>query len=385
MDTIAPPETAGLSVGGSNAVSRGVVLVYSAHERNDHAHDQACRIKIAEQLALLTNRSFGGEYGSCAGDAYLVPNETVVGIQRAHELGVRSEHDLFGGVVPYPFMATKVISHPLVDEGARAPQGWCPEFARRVQGSVLLGYSAFTLQDAHRAGRLLLERGAARAKPARAIGGRGQIVFADAVELEAALARIDSVELPNCGLVLEEDLKEVTTYSVGQVRVAELVATYCGTQRLTHSATGETVYGGSDLLVIRGDFEALLGAKLPDEARLAVAQARAYDAAAMELFTGMFASRRNYDVAQGTNAAGTWRSGVLEQSWRIGGASGAELCALLAFRADPSLSAVRASCFEIHGASESPPADAIVYYRGIDEQIGPITKYTLVEPCAYTR
>jgi hypothetical protein len=61
MDTIAPPEAAGLT-GGSNAEIRGVVLVYSADESNDHAHEKACRIKIAEQLALLTNRSFGGEY-----------------------------------------------------------------------------------------------------------------------------------------------------------------------------------------------------------------------------------------------------------------------------------------------------------------------------------
>jgi hypothetical protein len=57
--------------------------------------------------------------------------------------------------------------------------------------------------------------------------------------------------------VLEEDLAGVTTYSVGQVRVAGLVASYCGTQRLTPDNTGEAVYGGSELLVARRGFEEL--------------------------------------------------------------------------------------------------------------------------------
>ena len=47
------------------------------------------------------------------------------------------------------------------------------------------------------------------------------------------------------------------------------------------------------------------------------------DAAATECFPGLVASRRNYDVAQGTNARGKRCSGVLEQSWRLGGATGA--------------------------------------------------------------
>jgi len=93
----------------------------------------------------------------------------------------------------------------------------------------------------------------------------------------------------------------------------------------------------------------------------------------------MFASRRNYDVAQGTNAHGQWRSGVLEQSWRIGGATGAEIAALEAFRADPDLHVVRASTFEIYGESQDPPPQATVYFRGTDERVGLLTKYTMVE------
>ena len=151
-----------------------------------------------------------------------------------------------------------------------------------------------------------------------------------------SLPAIDPDQLANAGLVLEENLTAVTTYSVGQVRVADLTATYYGSQRLTTDNGGDEVYGGSDLVVVRGDFDALVQLPLPESIRVAVEQARTYDAAT-SVFPGMFASRRNYDVAQGVDARGQWRSGVLEQSWRIGGATGAEIAALEAFRADPAL------------------------------------------------
>jgi hypothetical protein len=133
------------------------------------------------------------------------------------------------------------------------------------------------------------------------------------------------------------------------------------------------------LVVARGGFEALVALNPPEGARLAVAQAQIYDQAAMDCFAGMFASRRNYDIAQGLDAAGRLRCGVLEQSWRIGGASGAEVAALEAFRADPGLRAVRASTVEIYGEAEPPP-DATVYFQGVDERDGPMTKYARTEP-----
>jgi hypothetical protein len=63
----------------------------------------------------------------------------------------------------------------------------------------------------------------------------------------------------------------------------------------------------------------------------------------------------------------------------MGGASRAEIAALEAFRADPTLRAVQASTIEIYGEAE-PPRQATIYFRGIDEQVGLITKYAVVEP-----
>lgn len=167
--------------------------------------------------------------------------------------------------------------------------------------------------------------------------------------------------------------------------MGDITATYSGTQRLTKDNEGSTTYGGSTLFVARGDFDRLLAFDHSPQMRIAVAQARAYDAAADNHFAGLIASRRNYDVAQGRDASGRWRSGVLEQSWRIGGATGAELAALEALQADPSLAAVQASCVEIFGASAEPPERAFVYFRAVDQQVGALVKYAVIDAFHHAR
>ena len=142
---------------------------------------------------------------------------------------------------------------------------------------------------------------------------------------------------------------------------------------------GHTVYGGSDLVVVEGDFEALLKLELPDKTRLAITQAQVYDAAASACFRGFRASRRNYDIAQGVDGRGRACSGVLEQSWRIGGASGAEVAALEAFAQGSGAGAVRASTVELYGEAKTVPEGATVLFRGEDEEVGFVTKYVTLE------
>jgi hypothetical protein len=222
-------------------------------------------------------------------------------------------------------------------------------------------------------------------KPALGIGGKGQKVVSSLADLDRALDAIDPAELSMYGISIEENLQDVTTYSVGEVRIDELLVTYCGTQRLTSDHTGARVYGGSDLLVVRGGLENLFQLALTPELRLAVEQARTYDTAAAEEFPGFLASRRNYDVAAGEDSRGRRKTGVLEQSWRIGGASPAEVAALEALRADAALCAVRASCPEIYDANHEPPPRAHVYFRGEDDEVGSLIKYSVVEPYGNSR
>jgi hypothetical protein len=362
--------------------SRGTVVTYlSTGLDNPRNHEAVTRAEIARRLAMLKRFEFGGEYDQSVrypGPVYFLPRETVIGIEHAATIGILSEKDLFGGVAPHRFVATKSITHPLVDDAAHAPEGWSREFAGRVAQSVLKGFTAFSHDDARRAAQRLLQQCPVRIKRSLGIGGQGQFEVDHADKLDGLLERIDADEIAEYGVAVEENLAQVTTCSVGQVRVEGFVASYYGTQQLTRNNEGGTSYGGSELLVVRGDFDALLAQSLSKEARLAVAQARAYDDAAAACFDGFFASRRNYDIAQGCDRNGNWHSGVLEQSWRVGGASGAEMGALEAFERDPQLQRVRAKSVEVYGKSVEPPADATVYFHGDDEKVGPLTKYTVV-------
>ena len=364
-----------------------VVTLTLAADVDPEGHDARTRTGVARRLAKLLHRPFAGEFDASTDYAeplYFVPSDTVP-VQHAARLGIASEHDLFGGVVSHAFAATKAITHPLIDGGAFAPQGWVPAFSRAVAASVLEGVTAFTRDDARRAVERQLEHGPVRVKRSTGVGGSGQHVVESTHAIDAALDDIDDAEISCMGVVIEENLVDVTTFSVGRLGVGDFVVSYHGTQRLTRSNRGNEVYGGSSLSFVRGGFEALLDAALPATLRTAVDQARTYDAAAQAHLPDFIASRRNYDVMQGIDARGRRKSGVLEQSWRIGGASGAEVAALEAFDADPSLTRVHATTTELYGESPAPPPDATVYFRDVDARVGFLTKYARVEPHADTR
>ncbi|MBH3456437.1 DUF3182 family protein [Pseudomonas monteilii] len=353
----------------------GVVLLDTREHTPEHEH--AVHLKLADGLARLLGCPHVPRQQAKANDGYYyVPTETLIDPRRYAALGILGEQDLFGGLVSYPHMATKAISHPLPAK-ASFPPGWTDAFAQQASDALLRGYTVFSKADARTAAQLLLLDGPLRVKPVLATAGRGQAVISTADALEPLLADMDEQALAVWGLVLEEDLNDVKTFSVGQVRVAGLTCSYHGTQQLTHDHQGIEVYGGSDLVVIRGDYQALLQLPLEDHLRLAINQAITYEQAAEQHFPGFIASRRNYDIARGLSPQGHLRSGVLEQSWRLGGASSAELLALQAFADDPALQQVRASTHEVFGTPDLP-ADATLFYQGNDSELGQFSKFARI-------
>lgn len=364
---------------GSHSEPKTDVVLLQTH-KHLAVHELAVHQVLGEKIARLLGGRFAGQYDGTLhqqASLYFIPSDTLIGVQAARELGITSLEHLFGGVVEQPFMATKAISHPLPNDRARRPQGWSSAFFEAASEAVLPGFTLFNLEEARQAGRRLLDGGPVRVKPVRATAGRGQRVVTSAEALDQALDEQDEHEVADWGLVLEEDLSDVLTFSVGQVQIAGMTVSYHGTQRLTADNQGEQVYGGSELWLVRGGFDDLLRLPLDEPVRHAVDQALCYDRAARRCLPGFFASRRNYDVALGRNAKGASCSGVLEQSWRIGGASPAEIEAMLAFAANPGLDRLCASTHEIYGQT-TLPADADLLYQGDDPEVGLISKYTQV-------
>src|SRR5690606_35618843 len=118
------------------------VVLYPNRE-HEPEHERVVHLELAKRLATLQGMPFAGIYQpQTVYDTapYLVPSDTLIGLDKARQLGVRSEQDLFGGVAPHAFVPTKAISHPLLNARASAPPGWSHAFSERVSDAVLLGF-----------------------------------------------------------------------------------------------------------------------------------------------------------------------------------------------------------------------------------------------------
>lgn len=353
----------------------GVAALHDDQESGGNEHDQASRARLLERIAeyldvpLLASVSL---HDASSLGTLLVPSETLALTTDASI----TDADFLGGVVPAKFIGTKAITHALIDDAADRPPEWSGVMAEAMGDAALLGYTAFSRADAARAGRAMLANGPVRIKDVCGKAGLGQSVVHSAVALDAALAEEDPESLAHCGIVLEANLTDVVTYSVGSVQLGDERISYWGSQNLTTDHAGREVYGGSDLCVVRGDLDALSVLDLPASLVRAIECATAFDRAAHLAYPEVRLTRRNYDVIEGLDHAGVWRIGVLEQSWRVGGASGAEIAAFEALRAEPDTQSVRCSTVEVYDIV-TPPVGATLYYQGHDPVVGAMTKYAV--------
>ena len=93
------------------------------------------------------------------------------------------------------------------------------------------GYTVFSNRDAKVAAKRLLARGPIRLKKPLSASGKDQRVITTLNELDAVLETVVANEMAAYGLVLEENLRQVRTLTVGEVAVGDLRISYHGTQR----------------------------------------------------------------------------------------------------------------------------------------------------------
>src|SRR5690606_28763874 len=293
-------------------------------------HEEATLYFAAARIAaLLGIRHQQGEPGAAR---YWLPLHTLL-TDDAAAAGILDESHLWGGVVPFPFVATRLVSHPLWQRDSVAALGW--RAVRGIEECTLPGYSVFSHQDAEEAGLALLRSGDVRLKCPFARGGHGQVVVRSGRELVQWLQSPASA-LVGDGLVVERHLVRSITYSVGGSSLPGHEIAYHGEQRNVTDPGGAEVYGGSVLTVRRGDLSTLCADVPEGELTSAVRAATRYDRAVRDAY-GVIASRRNYDVIAGVDSRGQHHLGVLEQSWRFGGASMAEVLAVERLGEGPGL------------------------------------------------
>jgi len=353
--------------------ARGCVVLLEADD-NLSLHERRGHQSIAKRIAEITDREYAGDFAGRqegGGNFYYVPHRTLVGSDRASVLGIVDEDGLYGGIVPEPFIANKGIMHPLPGPNAVRPDAWNHEFSSAVEKNVLSGYTAFSRKDALAAARRLLQTGPVRLKWADAAGGAGQMTVESLKEVEHFIGTN-----PAWPLVLEMHLRDIVTLSVGRSRLAGTTISYFGTQEITQNNYGEQIYGGSHLIIMKSELREL-EPHVPGEWQRAVRQAIEFDAE-LRHFPGIIASRRNYDVGLGYDSRGNLLSGVLDQSWRVGGCSGIEVEAVRIFQQDANVQIVKGSTLNRYGAETRPPDGAWVHFEGIDDRAGAMIVYTQV-------
>ncbi|MEZ2721843.1 DUF3182 family protein [Paenalcaligenes hominis] len=303
--------------------------------------DAITQQKLAQQLVHIFQHATKQAAPTSPTKPYLLPLDTLLSTE-AENLGVESIHDLYGGVVPYDFVKTKVLSHPLFHSSYSAPAGWHYGLGQTLLPYTLKGYSAFSVQDAFWTARGLIHDGPIRIKFAHAKASHDQFVCSHYQEVTDLLLQNRFEALLEQGVVIEEQLTDTTTYSVGQAEVAGMLISYIGEQSQTQNHEQLPTYGGTHLLAVQGGYEEL--SKVVNTPILveAIALGQNYERCIQAAFPDFYASRRNYDVIHGTAWDGSDRLRVLEQSWRMGGASMAELLAISAFLDTPSLPSVQA-------------------------------------------
>ena len=359
-----------------------VAAVGFLEHRDDAARDEHERTslrELTERLSRLKGLPCVGRFGDSSRRigptaCYVVAPDTLL-TDEARALGISTRADLFGGVVAHRVHASKAIVHTLLPDARVAPTGWREGLAQRVSPVVLPGFTAFSRLDARRAITRLLEAGRVRVKPC--VDGRSQWTVDSVRDADPLIDALEEAALERDDIACELELADTRTVSVGQVDVGACRISYCGLRRQTLDRGGSAVYGGSELVVVRGEFEDLLQLRLPAAVRVAIRQARWFDTAAGEWLPERLVSRNHYDVIQGRDREGRARSAVLGQSWCPGGASAAEVAALEYFASHGDVGVLRVATVTRYGTLDAPRG-ALVHYRGDDPRQGPMVKYTQI-------
>lgn len=188
---------------------------HDGHERATHAWVCA---EVARLLGVRNVHAESNERvqhdGGAAAHTLHIPDETLT-VTQARTLGIQDTRDVLGGVVPYAFLATKVIGHPLITEAAQRVDGWNQALATALMPATLPGYTVFSRADATQAAAALRKGGGVRLKLPTGVGGNGQWRIDDAAQLDAALDALPPAYLATHGAVLERNVVQPHAHSVG--------------------------------------------------------------------------------------------------------------------------------------------------------------------------
>lgn len=273
-------------------------------------------------------------------DAYIVPAITVDG-KMAESLGIRSTADFYGTYVDCRSFVGKSILHPSVS--SQTPTFYSDDFAKSVIGLVLPGFTGFTKHDISQGySQFPKDTGALRLKLPNESDGNGQYVIQNNYHLAELLLSYDERFIQEHGLVLETNVYEGKTISLGFAIIGGNTFSFVARQKndIVRETSGErNRYKGAHVVMVKGDLSVLQQTPLFTTQEQGAIQAARSFYAAYQLF-GPVASRLSFDVLTGYDRRGNRLRGVTDITGRLGGTCPALMVALDKFRINPTLQAV---------------------------------------------
>jgi hypothetical protein len=285
--------------------------------------------KIAEHLGV----PYTGEVeGLIADTLYLVPPRTLDRNQR--RLLQRDEENIYGAALDSLDHVGKAILHPTVSQ--MQPVFYSYDFANQVtqQGLVLPGYTAFSAIDALSAYRSDLPYGY-RLKPPHLSDGHGQIAIEDEQHLQSLLEQMDDAFLREHGVVMEANLNDPQTISVGFARIGRDTYSFIAHQkddRVLEDGIERSRYLGANITAVRGNLDDLR-LVAPHKDREAVEKSAAFYNAYSHF--NPLATRLSFDCLSGYDNRGERYSGITDITGRLGGTCPAIMEAMRYFSQHP--------------------------------------------------
>lgn len=252
---------------------------------------------------------------------------------------VINSEDFYGLIVDDISHVGKSILHPTIS--SYVPNYYSHEFSRSVESFVLPGLTVFSSEDALNAVISLKKIGDfdIRLKMSDKSDGHGQFFIKNELELQKVFDDIGDDYVKNKGVVLEANVNEAKTISVGFAVLGRDIFSFLAIQKNDIAPEdGRDRYMGAVVRVVKGEMSNLIDiAKNSREKSAIVTGENFYNR--YKSF-GPIASRLSFDYLYGLDNKGNQMSGVTDITGRLGGTCPALVLAAKEFKRDPNLSVV---------------------------------------------
>lgn len=309
--------------------------------------------QIALDIAGYIGIPFLGEYADeQRGRVVVVPGKTITKLE-AEDFGISCDTQIYGAAIDNFDQVGKGILHRTFS--LDFPKFHSNKFAREIADVVLPGETTFSLSDTADAFRRFdTRRFGARIKQTNESDGLGQYSIKSEEELNEVIAGFDETHIVEHGLVLEPDVIDPKTISIGYARIGEDIFSFIAHQKNdsveevdahTGKLNSRSRYLGATVQVVRGDFNNLFTINnLSYEEKIAVQSSQVFLDAYQE-YVFPIASRLSFDYLYGFDRTGQVIGGITDITARLGGTCPALLNAALAFKCNPFIGSVNSEVY----------------------------------------